>query len=733
MGTQTKDCDRALIISGGVDDNNNHARYKDNVILKYKKLKELGFTDEQIGVFYNDGSAIDVDGTNIVDDKTSKQKTEDILGKFRDEMEPSCTLTIFVTDHGTGYNAEQGYHGARPALDPARESGITYPENTFKFDLRSKVYRATTSWTTNGKQFFAAKDETGKWFLYKKEGGDWVYKGGDANGDGWITEGEIGEDLNGDGDSNDGVGWKLASIETDLGEQQHQNNEWDTDGDGAIDVRARWDGTRYVIERLDGGEWKEMGRDANGNFVVDGADGGVDWNLDGDKNDRISFHEGINLWGNEVLWDDELANMLKPLHEKGIHILVEMVSCFSGGFVGNLQGLVEKIVTGSSEDTKHWNRVDAAGKVYAADQKAFIENLAGIDIESWNKAWDEAIQADRQEWQDEGSNPVSENKPQKWEKPLIASESTFYEQNGFYGLILSLPESLEGKVFDMEIFFGLQKPRWESGEATELPAGFATAEIPGGIRITSSEPFPLTSLFKFRGEADAESLRIHLTDGEHRNLGYVMPQKVVPPVFTRSPEIADCATLVGLNTGQDDCLAEIHPLVDESDYLEFMLYRINMLLDPSAPPISEEKRDCVWRLLEYLEFASSSDRQWAAEIFMDSYFQAQETTCPVEIETLKVSFAASAHSISDLTGCQSTVTISVQGLDLTEGTYPVSRVVLTVNDAIWLDSGDIAIISYDNAVSQEVGCGQTLAIEVTAVNSVGHTVTTAGSFTTPVP
>ena len=38
----------------------------------------------------------------------------------------------------------------------------------------------------------------------------------------------------------------------------------------------------------------------------------------------------------EVLWDDEFAKMLKPLHEKGIHIVVEMAQCYGGGFVDNL-------------------------------------------------------------------------------------------------------------------------------------------------------------------------------------------------------------------------------------------------------------------------------------------------------------------------------------------------------------------------------------------------------------
>jgi len=421
-GTQAKDCDRALILSGGVDAKNNHARYQDNVIMKYKKLRELGFTDEQIVVLYNDGAAINVTGVNnITDAKASKQKVEETLEKFKNEMTCCCTLTIFVTDHGTGYNQEQCYHGARPALDPARESGKTYAENTLKVDLRSKVYQTTPKWTTNGKEFLAAKDETGRVEVYMKEGGNWVYKGYDKNGDGWITEAEIGEDLNGDGVKSNNRGWTVASIEADLaGPLQHQNNEWDTDGDGNIDVRARWVGNetegRYVFERLKDGDWKEMARDTNGDFIINNTDGGIDWNLDGDKNDQIGFHEGINLWGQEVLWDDELADLLKPLHDKGIHILVEMVSCFGGGFVENLKGKVDKIVTYSSEDTKHWNRVAANGTIYAADQKAFVDNLAGIDLESWNAAFEKGKEADTAAWVAAGCHTETKNWPQSWEK-----------------------------------------------------------------------------------------------------------------------------------------------------------------------------------------------------------------------------------------------------------------------------------------------------------------------------
>lgn len=726
-GTEAKDCDRALIISGGVDANNNYVRYKDNIVGKYKKLKELGFTDNQTGVLYNDGSALNVTGTNIVDDKASKQNIKDILEKHKDEMEASCTLTIFVTDHGTGYNEGQGYHGARPAF--CGETGKTYPENQFKIDLKRKVYKDSVWTNPNGEVWWVHIDkETNKLQLYKKEGGQWVLKGEDSDGDGRVTEAETGQDIDGDGDTDD-VGWSAAA----LGAWQHRNNEWDTDGDGTSDVRARWDGTKYVVERLKDGEWKKMGEDTNDDHVIDNADGGIDWNLDGDTNDQMGFHEGINLWGDEVLWDDEFAEMVKPLHDKGIHIVIEMAQCFAGGFIENLKGIVDKIVTFSGEDTKHWNRDDGHGGYYAADEKAFVDNLSGIDLESWNEAFDKAKEADRQRWEAEGSKPGEENDYEKWEKPLIETESTFREKNGEYRLRLKIPEDLKDKVYDIEISFGLQKPRWDKGEVLQLPEGFSEEEIAGGIKIKSTNPFPLTILeFKLRGATNAESIRIHITDKEHRNLGYIMPEKLPWPVYTRSAEIRDWAEILGLYTGTEDYIDGITVQIPRSDYIEFMISRLNVYLGSTDPSITEEMKEGIEKLVEFLDEASYSDCQWAADIYMDSYFEAQKAAMPPS-DVLLVSFAAGAESVRDESGCRSTLMISFDGRDLTDGDCLVTQVIVEVNGELWHDSGTVSTVHYQNSVGGQVGCGETFNIEVIATNEKGQTATSTGSITTPVP
>jgi hypothetical protein len=498
-GTKASACDRALIISGGVDARNNHARYKDNVTMKYNKLRELGFTDEQITVYYNDGSPIeDNNKKNIVDGKASKDNINKILDQYKNDMQGSCTLTIFVTDHGTGYNEDQGYDGQRPVLpNDSNETGLTYPENKFRVDLRHLVFKECH-----------VKDERDRtWTItYNKK---------------IQVEPSIGDQLS--------EGHTIKEI-LDCSKWFKARSGWDPDGDWTFDIIAEWDGTRYVLMRLMDGKLQEIGRDTNGDYVIDEADGGVDWNLDGDKldangnPDQIGFYEGINLWVNEVYWDFELAEKLQALSDKNIHIVIEMCQCFAGGFINNLKNKVEKIVTFSSEDTKHYNRFNSANKVYAADERAFIENLKGIDIDSWDYAFDKAKEADKKAKEENEKRKITseENIHSKWERTRFESESTFSEVDGNYSITLVIPDELVGQVYDMEIFFGLQKPRWEGGSILETPEGFSREEIEGGIKISSEEPFPSMPLsFVISGASNAQSLRIDLTDKEHKNIGYI--------------------------------------------------------------------------------------------------------------------------------------------------------------------------------------------------------------------
>ena len=101
--------------------------------------------------------------------------------------------------------------------------------------------------------------------------------------------------------------------------------------------------------------------------------------------------------------------------------------------------------------------------------------------------------------------------------------------------------------------------------------------------------------------------------------------------------------------------------------------------------------------------------------------------------TLYAAMAASAQSTSYGPECSSQLSISFDGKDLTNGDYPVIHVVLRVNGQVWHDSGSISETHYHRTEQRTVNCGQTFNIEVTVTNTLGQTVTSTGSITTPVP
>jgi hypothetical protein len=768
-GTKPTDCDRALILSGGIDAANDKPRYKDNIKLKYAKLKELGFPVDHIDVLYNDGAEIPTDGDPIKPQKATLANVKAAIEKYGKEMPPSCTLTIFVTDHGTGYSPEQGYDGARPAFEEEDEykQGVTYPENTFKVDAQIKVYKLNT-WTNRAGDTWRVtiNKDSNLLELYKREGGKWVYKGKDVNGDGNIVETETGQDIDGDGHKTN-LGWGIG----DIGDWKHRDNEYDTDYDGKKDVRMHWDAAanKYVFQRFVDPDWKTMGEDTNGDFIIDGTDGGVDWDLD--KGDRIGFHEGINLWDtatgkDSVLWDDEFASMLKELDDKGIHVVIEMVQCFGGGFITNLDGIVEKIVTGSGEETKHANRTAADKTLYAADEKAFVENLHGIDAESWDYAFDKAKEADEAAWTAAGSDPKDKNEHEKWERPVIATDSGVSWVDGDYELVLRLPEDQEGRVYDFEILFGLQKPRWSSGTLEDAPLNYGWERIPGGFRVKSTDPFPLTpQLFKLRGTGGNQALKVQLTDREHEPLGYTFPSPMEP--IPHTPEEALGAELdpdvdvgwvegycegtltvdfAGIDlSGGDSPLARVVLRANGTVWADSGLLPkgASQYEDSIAKAVLCGQRfrlevevtnifgQVVTREQEVVIPTPSKQQEWTPPPIIPPV-----TPPPTDLPTqtiLQASVAVSGKSVQSGEACTSTIIISYDGTDLTGGDYPVTRVVLTVNGSVWHDSGSISQTQYHHVESRSAACGQTFNISVAVTNSIGRTATASGSYTTPVP
>ena len=101
--------------------------------------------------------------------------------------------------------------------------------------------------------------------------------------------------------------------------------------------------------------------------------------------------------------------------------------------------------------------------------------------------------------------------------------------------------------------------------------------------------------------------------------------------------------------------------------------------------------------------------------------------------TLYAAMAASAQCTSSGPECSCQLSISFDGKDLTGGTYPVTKVILRVNGAVWHDSGSISQTNYHHVEQRTVNCGQTFNLELTVNNTLGQTATSTGSITTPIP
>ncbi|MEM2709686.1 MAG: CARDB domain-containing protein [Candidatus Methanomethylicia archaeon] len=384
-----KSCDRALIISGGIDEHNNHPRYRSNIVEKYRKLRSFGFNDDMITVLYYDGGEIKVDGRNIVDGNASRSSIDSIVKKYLKDMNPCCTLYIFITDHGFGYDPNQGdgweeykitkVIGTPNPLDPSYgDPGNQYREDKIVIDARDLKYKYRVDNFPTGRWCIIHVEKTGKIYAWKLNltNSKWelIGIGSDKDGNGKISELELGN-INMDNNPSSNYEIDLSSLTS----THHSMRENDLDGDGQIDFRVEWNNGKFIARRRDSsGNWHVVGEDTDSDNIIVG----VDLDIDGQKVSQYTFHESICLYGREKLWDYEFARMLKPLHDRGIHILVEMGQCFSGGFIENLNGIVDKIVTAAREDRKAYATKDK----WSDFEHFFIKNLNELSVEGWNKA-----------------------------------------------------------------------------------------------------------------------------------------------------------------------------------------------------------------------------------------------------------------------------------------------------------------------------------------------------------
>jgi len=110
---------------------------------------------------------------------------------------------------------------------------------------------------------------------------------------------------------------------------------------------------------------------------------------------------------------------------------------------------------------------------------------------------------------------------------------------------------------------------------------------------------------------------------------------------------------------------------------------------------------------------------------------------PPPQQTLYAAFMAQVQSIVNQQGCSSTLNVSFDGKDLTGGEYPITNVKLKVSGPGFTQTYDSKPVQnpnhHDTKSWSGLACGQTFNIEVTVTNSIGQTVSSTGSITTPIP
>ncbi|UCG53899.1 MAG: hypothetical protein JSV32_04630 [Dehalococcoidia bacterium] len=113
--------------------------------------------------------------------------------------------------------------------------------------------------------------------------------------------------------------------------------------------------------------------------------------------------------------------------------------------------------------------------------------------------------------------------------------------------------------------------------------------------------------------------------------------------------------------------------------------------------------------------------------------EPQDEESPPPQETIYVSFDGRGQCTATQSMCSCNLSISIEGKDLTNGSYPVTNVTLTVNGDVWHDSGSISETSYIKTIEKTVDCDKTFDIEVTTTNSIGQSISSTGSVTTARP
>ena len=275
-------CKWAFIVSGGINKDNNHPRYWNDVVQKWDyKVNHARYPTKCVTVFYYTGTAktADVPAARVM--SATQANIEAQMRALAPAMQ-ACkekgikpTLQFLVTDHGSGYHStdqeepavRQGLAGW-PTVDVDGDEGDSTSESNLRVDARE-----------------LAPNNMGKMDLFPDDG---------------------------------------------------QSPDTIVENSGGIVGVWRCITPPCTSFPTD---WVLVGVDMNGDDIIDATDGGIDLNGDGDTDDLYGFDEAINLLDDEAITDDELTNMLRPLCSSGVDLYVEMAQCFGGGFQRDLDRL----------------------------------------------------------------------------------------------------------------------------------------------------------------------------------------------------------------------------------------------------------------------------------------------------------------------------------------------------------------------------------------------------------
>lgn len=407
--TQRKKNDYIVIICGIP----NKSIFKEEVISFYTLCKELGFDDDHIILLYGDkkrGDKLEIGwifkDIAIVDNSAEKVKVKRAFEDLLRKVKAGSSLIIFVTNHGIGFdkkdpNRWKASYWTLYKIGENTDPGLSYSENLLKIDMHDDQYvmgyrillHPSKPW------IIVRYPERNKIILYRQEHNTlnkvWVGVGDR------VSESEVGIDLNGDHDKND-----VFSCPINV----HRSLELDTNKDGTVDLRVRWEVNRYIVERLIGGRWVKIGEDTNKDLIINfGSE--VDWNNDGAPLAKLTFHEGICLHRPEILWDDELAKILKEFHNRGVRIRVVIGSCFGDGVCINLKKIAEVTAAASQEDMPAWiNPGIIWDESYLTDFIDALEDEGKLDKDAWKRAHD-SCEKDNYDPHNYGTIPVFREKP----------------------------------------------------------------------------------------------------------------------------------------------------------------------------------------------------------------------------------------------------------------------------------------------------------------------------------